>query len=225
MGLFDIFRKKDIKVENKQSNESATKNDSLTNFDYFYLYGLTDNPYRQSKDIKEFNNLYNKLIGDKGGIIIGSSFHPYQLVNPKGTTAWQAAYLQLYVNEKKDEAFNAIINENGQFLVDPSSAFKDINVWPDTRLTFDENPIFSKYVPFVIPFLVYKSNTQTQWDLDLNVEIALKGHASEFVNTITNSIRFFMPEPSFILGFDEFYEQNPSSVIDNFINCKKLIEQ
>lgn len=98
-------------------------------------------------------------------------------------------------------------------------------VWSDTRLTNDENPIFSKYVPFVIPFLVYKLTDQTNWDLEINIEMATKGNASDFVGQITNLTRFIMPEPSFILGFDKFDEKNPSRLIDNFINCKQLLGQ
>src|SRR6476660_3781222 len=116
MGIFDFFKNKDQQPTNQKNNTSSIKNDSLTNFDCYYLYGLTDNPYRQSSDASSFSQLYNKVIGKKGGIIIGSSFHPYQLVNPKGTTVWQAGYVQLYVNEKKDEAFSAIINEKAQFF-------------------------------------------------------------------------------------------------------------
>ena len=224
MGLFDMFKSND-KTTVAMQPEQSVQNDSLLNFESYYLYGLTDDPYRQSKDFKSFGELYRKTIGLKGGIVIGSSFHPYQLVNRKGTTVWQASYLQLFVNKQKEEAFNAIANGNGLFFVDPSSAFKDIVVWPDTRLTSEESPIFSKYVPFVIPFLVYKMKEQTTWDVEIALGLKTKGNASAFVGQITNLARFLMPEPSFILGFDQFYETNPSRLIDNFINCKKLLSQ
>jgi hypothetical protein len=94
MGLFDIFKTKEKQTPNPQKTQTA-QNDALTNFDCYYIYGLTDNPFRQSNDFKSFGELYKKVIGIKGGIVIGSSFHPYQLVNPKGTTAWQAGYVQL----------------------------------------------------------------------------------------------------------------------------------
>jgi hypothetical protein len=224
MGLFDIFKKKDKQTSTQQTTQTAQK-DALTNFDCYYIYGFTDNPFRQSNDFKAFGELYQKVIGIKGGIVIGSSFHPYQLVNLKGTTVWQAAYVQLYLNNKKDEAFNAIINDNGLFLVDLSSAFKDIMVWPDTRLTNEENPLFSKYVPFVIPFLVYKLTEQPNWDIEISLGMATNGDAAEYVQKTNNLIRFFMPEPSFIVGFDEFDGTNPSKLIDHFINCKQLFEQ
>ena len=53
-----------------------------------------------------FENLYENVIGNMGGIIIGNSFHPYQIVNPKGTTIWHASYVQLYLNENKENAIS-----------------------------------------------------------------------------------------------------------------------
>ena len=107
--------------------------------------------------------------------------------------------------------------------MDTSTVFTEINVWPDTRLTYDENPLFSQYVPFVIPFLVKNTDAQPNWDKEINAGIALQGHASNYVNRVTEAIRFFMPEPAFIIGFDEFDEDNPSKLIDSFINCKQML--
>lgn len=185
---------------------------------------MTDHPNRQSNNVKSFESLYKNVIGNIGGILIGNSFHPYQIVNPKGTTIWHASYAKLYLNEDREHAFNSIANENGRFLVDLGRSFHELNVWSDTRLIYEENPIFSKYVPFIIPFLVYKNDEQIKWDQDINIEIALNGHASNYVESVTNLTRFMMPEPSFILGFDEFDEQNPSKLIENFINCKSMFE-
>jgi hypothetical protein len=224
MGIFNLFKSKEKLTSNESIKETEKKLDSLTNFNCYYLFGLTDNPNRQSNDVKSFENLYKNVIGNIGGILIGNSFHPYQIVNPKGTTIWHASYVKLYLNENRETAFNAIAYENGRFLIDLGTAFNQLNIWPDSRLTYEENPIFSKYVPFIIPFLVYKSDEQIKWDQQLNIEIALHGHASNYVESITNSTRFMMPEPSFILGFDEFDEQNPSKLIENFINCKSMLK-
>lgn len=224
MGIFDLFKSKGTQTSTPETNRNIQQ-DSITNFECFYVYGLTDNPFRQSTDLKSFGELFKNVIGTKGGIIIGSSFHPYQLVNQKGTTVWHAGYFKFFLNNKKEEAFNEITNNKGVFLVDPSSAFKDITVWPDTRLTYEENPIFSKYVPFVIPFLVYKPTKELNWDIEIALGMATKGNASDYVGQITNMTRFIMPEPSFVLGFDKFDETNPSRLIDNFINCKQLLGQ
>lgn len=199
--------------------------DSLINFDCYYIYGLTDNPFRQSNDYGSFRTLYRKVIGIKRGMIIGSSFHPYQLINVKGITVWQAAYVQFLLKSKQDESFNSIINNNELFLVDPSPAFKNGMVWPDTRLTYDKNPIFSQYVPFVIPFLAHKFTGQANWDIEINLDMATNANAAGFVEQVTHLTRFIMPAPSFVLGFDKFDEANPSKLIDHFILCKKLLGQ
>lgn len=224
MRLFDIFKNIDKQASSTQTS-LKTQKDAMVNFNCYYIYGLTDNPFRQSYDFESFRKLYKKVIGVKGGIVISSSFHPYQLVNPKGTTVWQAAYVELYSNDKKDAVFNAIINDNRLFFADPSLTFQDIMVWPDTRLTNDENPVFSKFVPFVIPFLVYNPTEELNWDNEIALGIKTNGNASDYVEQITQMTRFLLPEPSFVLGFDEFDEKNPSKLIDNFINCKLLIRQ
>jgi hypothetical protein len=41
---------------------------SLADFASFYLYGLTDNPYRQSADVERFGQLYDLVIGAHGGV-------------------------------------------------------------------------------------------------------------------------------------------------------------
>lgn len=197
---------------------------SLTNFRNFYLYGFTNNPFHQSNDGAAFATLYKQVAGPYGGVIIGSSFHPYQLVNPKGTTVWHAAYAQLAVSENSHTAFDAIIHNNAIFMVNPAESFTNMYVWPDTRLTYQQNPVFSRYVPFVIPFLVYKQSNRPNWDVEIDRGMAANGNASAYVNHITSLIRFFMPEPAFITGFEEFEEEAPGKLIDRIVSCKKLLE-
>jgi hypothetical protein len=220
MGLFDIFKKKEL-TETLNKNE-IKQLPSLSNFKFYYLYGFTDNPNKTSNDSHNFNELYSLVIGQVGGVAITNSYHPYFIVNTKGTTTWAAAYVKLYVNDNKDEIFANIINENAIYMVDTSSVFTEMNVWPDTRLTDDENPIFSKHVPFIIPFLVSNTDKELNWDKEINSGIAAKGHASNYVKKVTTAIKFFMPEPTFIIGFDQFDQNNISGLIDKFINCKPM---
>ena len=70
---------------------------------------------------------------------------------------------------------------------------------------------------------MYDADKVARWDYEIAKGVAEKGHASEYVERVTNAIRFFMPEPAFIMGFDEFDEKNPSGLIDNFINCKQML--
>ncbi len=220
MGLFDIFKKQNPKET--KSDSVAANNASLRNFDFYYLYGFTDKPNAVSQDSQKFGELYNLVIGSTGGLAINNSFHPYFIVNTKGTTVWIAAFFEIFQRDNKTKIFNDIETENAIFIVDTSTIFTEINVWPDTRLTYEKNPLFGKFVPFIIPFLVKKTHTQLNWDKEIGAGIKRQGHASDYVNKITEAIRFFMPKPAFIMGFDEFDENNPSKLIDNFINCKQM---
>ena len=221
MGLFDFFKKTTTPI----LVDPVIDKTSLSNFKFYYLFGFTDNPNKISNDTNAFNELYQKVIGARGGIMISNSFHPYYIVNTKGTTVWIAAYVKIHFSDNKNEAFDAILNKNGVFIVDTSTVFKDINVWPDIRLTYDENAIFSKRIPFIIPFLVDKSETKTNWELEINNGTATKESTNTYIDEVTQAIRFFMPEPALIFGFDEFDEKNPSKLIDNFINCKSMLEK
>lgn len=214
MGLFDLFKPKQVVAPGNPT--------PLTSFKSYYLYGFTNNPNTVATDKQLVGELYRKVIGDIGGIAITNSFHPYYIVNQKGTTAWNAAYVNVYVNEKQDEFSRNIQTNKAIYMVDMGPIFTEVNVWPDTRLTYEENPLFSRYVPFIIPFLVHNPDKEIRWDYEIAKGIAEKGNASKYVEHITNSIRFFMPEPAFVIGFDEFDETNPSGLIDNFINCKKM---
>jgi hypothetical protein len=205
-------------------SERATARESeLKDFKCLYLYGFTNNPFLQSQDFPSFNKLYDNVIGKRGGIIIGSSFHPYQLINQKGATAWQLAFLQIALSDQKTEALEAISNQQARYYSNPAVLLKDVIVWPDTRLTFQQNPIFSKYVPFVYPFLVHNTKTEIKWYDRITEEMAQIGHASAYVESVTQNLRFLLPEPSFVLGLEEFDEGSPSKLIDVFINAKPVL--
>jgi hypothetical protein len=193
---------------------------SLTDFASFYLYGLTDNPYRQSDDLAAFGRLYELVIGAHGGVALASSFHPYQLVNPKGVTAWYAAYAQLYAQPERDELFRTIADEQARYVVAPPASFADFHVWPDTRLTTPENPVFSRYIPFVLPFLVQKGPAPLRWDATFAAGEEQPDLVQAYLDSVNQAIRFVQPSPAFILGFDEFDEQQPERMIERFMSMR-----
>ncbi|QMW01094.1 hypothetical protein [Spirosoma foliorum] len=131
--------------------------------------------------------LYRKVIGDIGGIAITNSFHPYYIVNQKGTTVWNAAYVNVYINEKQDEFSRNIQTNKAIYMVDMGPIFTEINVWPDTRLTYEENPLFSRYVPFIIPFLVYNPDKEIRWDYEIG-ECSIKCVISSDRDVISDTI-------------------------------------
>ena len=196
---------------------------TLNDFASFYLYGLTNNPYQQATDFGKFGELYNLVIGAHGGFSIGSTFHPYQLINPVGVSVWYTAYAQFYAQPNRIEMFGEMTLEQAQFLVEPPDSFAEFNVWPDTRLTHAENPVFSRYVPFVLPFLVRKSPDALRWDAEFAAANGDRERLSWYLEAVGQAIRFIQPAPAFVLGFGEFDEQHPNRLIDRFMTHRDLL--
>jgi hypothetical protein len=199
---------------------------SINNFESYYLYGLAGyNPFVKTNDYRSREDLYKQLVGTKGGIIIPAAFHPHQLVNQKGVAVWQAAFIMMAVNEKSKGIADAVNQGQAAAIIDPSDSFRNLNIWPDKRLTCNENSIFSKIVPYIIPFFVYNDGRPTRWDTFFELEMQKTGYANELASGITEATRFMMKEPSFVLGFDRFDEQYPSAMIDRFMSMKIALER
>jgi hypothetical protein len=196
---------------------------SLNDFASFYLYGLSTNPYQQTTDFKSLGNLYNLVIGGHGGFSIASTFHPYQLVNPAGVTVWYAAYAQFYAQPTRIEMFGEMTLEQAQFVITPPASFADYHVWPDTRLTTDANPIFGKYVPFVLPFLVRKAPNALRWDAEMSAAAGDRERMGWYLEAVNDAIKFLQPSPALVLGFDEFDEQRPARMVERFLSCRDLL--
>ena len=202
---------------------SAPTGPSLTDFASFYLYGLTNQPYQQSADLTKFGELYNLVIGQHGGLGMASTFHPYQLVNPAGLTVWYAAYAQFYAQPNRFELFAEMTLEKAQFVVVPPASFAEFHVWPDTRLTTDENPIFGRFVPFIIPFLVRKDPELLRWDKEFAAAEGDKNRISPYLKAVNAAIKFVQPAPAFVLGFGEFDEQQPELLVEKFLSCRDML--
>lgn len=194
---------------------------SLDDFASFYLYGLTNQPYQQSTDLAKFGELYNLVIGNHGGLGIASSFHPYQLVNQAGLTVWYAAYAQFYAQPNRLELFAEMTVEKASFVTVPPASFAEFHLWPDTRLTTDENPIFGRFVPFVIPFLVRKDPELLRWDKEFAE--GDKNRLAPYLKAVNEAIHFVQPAPAFVLGFGEFDEQQPELLVEKFISCRDML--
>ena len=202
---------------------AAPTGPSLNDFASFYLYGLTNEPYQQSADVAKFGELYNLVIGNHGGLGIASTFHPYQLVNPAGLTVWYAAYAQFYAQPTRLELFAAMTVEKASFVTVPPASFAGFHIWPDTRLTTDENPIFGRFVPFVIPFLVRKDPELLRWDAEFAAAEGDNSRLRPYLDAVNAAIKFVQPAPAFVLGFGEFDEQQPELLIEKFISCRDML--
>ena len=196
---------------------------TLADFASFYLYGLTNNPYQQAADVDRFGELYKLVIGAHGGFSIASSFHPYQLLNPAGVSVWYTAYAQFYAQSNRIEMFGEMTLEKTPFLVAPPASFAEYHVWPDARLTAAQNPVFSRYVPFVIPFLVRKDPDALRWDAEVAAAADDRERLGWYHEAVNEAIRFLQPAPAFVLGFGEFDEQQPNQLIEKFMSCRDLL--
>lgn len=196
---------------------------TLNDFAGFYLYGFTNNPYQQSTDFVKFGELYKLVIGAHGGFSIASSFHPYQLINPAGVSVWYTAYAQFYAHPDRVEMFGEMTLEKTPFLVEPPASFAAYNVWPDARLSKAENPVFSRYIPFVIPFLVRKSPEALRWDSEIAAAGSDRERLSWYLDAVKEAITFLQPAPAFVLGFGEFDEQRPEQLIEKFMSYRQLL--
>lgn len=203
--------------------DSAPTGPSIADFAYFYLYGLTNQPYQQAADLGKFGELFRLVAGNHGGLGIASSFHPYQLLNPAGVSVWYAAYAQFYAQPNRVELFGAMTLEQAQFVVVPPASFAGFHPWPDTRLTTDKNPIFSRFIPFVIPFLVRKNPDALRWDAEITAAEGDKHRLNPYLKAVSKAIKFVQPAPAFVLGFGEFEEQQPEQLIEKFLSCRDLL--
>lgn len=202
---------------------AAPTGPSFADFTCFYLYGLTTQPYRQSTDLGKFGELYKLVVGEHGGLGIASTFHPYQLVNPAGVSVWYAAFAQFYAQPNRVELFGAMTLEKAQFVVVPPASFAEFNVWPDARLTSDENPIFSRFIPFVLPFLVRKNPDALRWDAEFSAAEGDRDRLKPYLKAVSQALHFVQPAPAFVLGFGEFDEQHPELLIDKFLSHRDML--
>ena len=203
--------------------DSAPTGPTRADFACFYLYGLTNQPYRQAADLGNFGELFNLVIGQHGGLGIGSTFHPYQLLNPAGVSVWYAAYAQFYAQPNRVEMFGEMTLEQAQFVLVPPASFGEFHVWPDARLTSAENPIFSRFIPFVIPFLVRKNPDALRWDAEFAAGQHDRDSLRAYLQAVNEAIHFVQPAPAFVLGFGEFDEQQPAQLVEQFMSCRDLL--
>jgi hypothetical protein len=114
--------------------------------------------------------------------------------------------------------------EKTPFLVAPPASFAAYNVWPDARLTNAENPVFSRYIPFVIPFLVRKDPEALRWDAEIAAAGDDRERLSWYLDAVKDAIHFLQPSPAFVLGFGEFNEEHPEQLIEKFMSYRDMLQ-
>lgn len=207
------------------SRKSSTGDVDYTDFAAWtqgYIYGFAGYaPMKHSTDAAAFVDLIQRIT-QRTVITIGASFHPYQLIRPEGLSVW--SYTLLRIHSQQKAGLTEVGHGRGSVhTVPPADAFP-MRQWSDTRLFTDVNPVFGQYVPFVIPYLVPKDDQAPYWEKRLAAEVAAHGHATPYLESINEAMRFLLPTPAFVVGFDAFDETNPHGVVQNFVNvAEKLL--
>jgi|SRR5690554_3447832 len=216
MGLFDFKKKKTL--DEKPIETIKTNSISINSFRKEFIWGFTQgNPMRQSTNKDDYYKLIRPLTGENGTITIGASFHPYQIIDKTGNDIWETLFNVIKANNFCD--FNDLIEKKYFFHMNtPGPQAFPVITWQDERLLYDNNPEFSKYVPFLIPYLTFENGESPEWLLKLKSGINSVGNAHGFVDSINQASRFLMPEPTFIIGFGVFDKNNRSSLIDHYVN-------
>lgn len=183
-----------------------------------YIWGFTQGtPIRQGGDKNDYYHLIKPLTGSNGTITIGSSFHPYQLIDQNGQDIWEKLYEVINANNFCD--CDSLITKKDFFhMIPPGPQAFPLNLWSDDRLSTGVNPEFGKYVPFIIPYLTHDNGEGREWLNRINSEILFNGNAQTFISEVNALSRFLMPEPTFIIGFGEFDSNKPEALIENFVD-------
>lgn len=189
----------------------------ITQFRKEYMWGFTQGyPIKHSKDKEAFNKLMT-LVSKTGAISIGATFHPYHLLDGKGNVLWEIFLKTIEINNSS--VLEILKDKKKIYHLDvPSAEQFQIVKWDDERLFVEHNPEFGKFVPFVLPFISYNDGEDPLWLTKLQEGLKEKYTAKDFIDKVNDAVRFFLPQPTFILGIDEFDKDNPSQLIDHYVN-------
>lgn len=189
----------------------------ITQFRKEYMWGFTQGyPIKHSKDKEAFNKLMT-LVSKTGAISIGATFHPYHLLDGKGNDLWEIFLKTIEINNSS--VLEILKDKKKIYHLDvPSAEQFQIVKWDDERLFVEHNPEFGKFVPFVLPFISYNDGEDPLWLTKLQEGLKEKYTAKDFIDKVNDAVRFFLPQPTFILGIDEFDKDNSSQLIDHYVN-------
>lgn len=190
---------------------------NIHNFRKEYLWGFTQgNPIKYSKDKRGFEQLMS-LLSASGTISIGATFHPYHLLDRQGNDLWEVFFKSTETSRYSD--LEELVEKKSVYHIDPpSEEHFQIAKWEDERLFVERNPEFGTFVPFVLPFLSYNDGEDPLWLTQLQRGLKENYTAKDFMDRINESIRFFLPKPTLILGIDQFDKNHPNVLIDHFVN-------
>ena len=215
--MFSLFKKKQTDNTEK-SPESKEPFEIPSNWEHHYIYGfINGNPHQALSDLNAVIEIIKNTVGNKGFIGIDSIFHPYNLMNHKGTTAWDLAWFRVYFQDNGKFIKEIAYNKTATVIKSEQLNLKDnYRVWPNNELDPEKNPQYSKYVPFIFPYLIYKNNDEPHWLKMINEEMKIQGHAQTYIGNFNSVFSKFIDGHIMTLGFGEFNRENLDDVIQKY---------
>jgi hypothetical protein len=215
--MFNLFKKK--KTEQSE-NKTDQKNpfEIPSNWEHHYIYGfINGNPHQTISDLNAVIEIVKNTVGNKGFIGIDSIFHPYNLVNHKGATAWDLAWFKTFVQDNGKFIGEIAENKTATVIKSEQLNLKDnYRIWPNNNLDPEKNSQYSKYVPFIFPYLVYKNNEEPHWTKMIKAEMEIQGHSNTYIENFNSVFSKFVNGHIMTLGFGEFDRENLDEVIEKF---------
>ncbi|MCA6074992.1 hypothetical protein [Fulvivirga sedimenti] len=215
--MFNIFKKKKSEPtieENKHKKAFETP----SNWDHNYIYGfINGNPQQTISDTNAVKEIVQNTAGNKGFVAIDSIFHPYNLVNHKGATAWDLAWFKVAFHDNGKFIGEIARDKSATVIKSEELNLKDnYRVWPNNDLDPERNPHYAKYVPFVFPYLTYQSKDEPHWSRMINSELKDYGHAHTYIEYFNSIFSKYVSGHIMTLGFGEFDRENLDGLIEKF---------
>lgn len=215
--MFNLF-KKNKKQQTEKKNVEENPFEIPSNWEHNYIYGFVNgNSFQTINDLNDVTEIIRNTVGNKGFIGIDSIFHPYSLVNHKGVTAWDLAWFKVYVHDNGKFIREIAENKTGTVVKTETLNLKDnYRIWPNNDLDPTKNKQYSKFVPFVFPYLVYKNNDEPHWSKMIKAELEIQGHAHTYLENFNSVFKKSISETIMTLGFGKFDRENLDELIEKF---------
>lgn len=234
MGFFDFFKTKqkkenELKESEKLSSQSEKSNEDIINNKYHkpsnwtsnYIYGfINGNPMQKISNHDDLIEIIRNTVGSgKGYIVVDSIFHPYNLINYKGATAWDLAWFWLYAQDQGKTISEIAKNETATIVKSENlNLIENFRIWTNDNLDPRKNMQYDKFVPFVLPYLTYSIDDKDEkyWIKMINAELQLQGHAHTYIENFNRLLSNNTEGHIMTLGFGEFNRENLDDIINKF---------
>lgn len=155
IAYFSFFNKAAASSEGNVVSQN-TPNESATEWEHLYFYGLTKSPVQQVGLNQNMAQGLISMVGVKASVSTGALIEPKFMLNQKGLTPWLAMHLILTTNQP---SLLADVSKGSAAAFVPNDLIEKIFVnhinWPKELLS-QYNIEIEGYNVFTLPFIVPK---------------------------------------------------------------------